>query len=259
MTELEYKKGGGDPSPIFPDKINKQRTSSKAVVIACVCVAVFVLLLLSPVFNISEITVVGNDRLDAESVIKASGIMSGTNVFKVNTAKSEKQLSTMAFVDKVNVMRKFPAKIEIHVTESKEIAYIFFIGNYVGIDETGKILEIKPKDAQLELPIILGTNVTEFGMGNQIKIDDPAKQDAIFQILKQININEMQALIKNIDVADLDDIKFFTTAESTVNIGTMDDIIYKISFLKKILEEPGDKRGAVIDMTNPEKVTYRGS
>ncbi|MBQ6999360.1 MAG: FtsQ-type POTRA domain-containing protein [Clostridia bacterium] len=259
MTELEYKKGGGESSPIFPDKIKKQRTSSKAVVIACVCVAVFVLLLLSPIFNISEITVVGNDRLDAEAVIKASGITVGTNVFKVNTAKSEKQLSTMAFVDKVNVMRKFPAKIEIHVTESKEIAYIFFIGNYVGIDETGKILEIKPKDAQLELPIILGTNVTEFGMGNQIKIDDSAKQEAIFQILKQININEMQALIKNIDVADLEDIKFFTAAESTVNIGTMDDIIYKISFLKKILEEPGDKRGAVIDMTNPEKVTYRGS
>lgn len=259
MTELENRKRGGDSSPIFPDKIKKQRTNSKTMVIVCVCVAVFVLLLLSPLFSVNEITVIGNDRLDAESVIKASGITVGTNVFKVNTVKSEKQLSTMAFVDKVNVMRKFPAKIEIHITESKEIAYIFFIGNYVGIDETGKILEIKPKDAQLELPVILGTNVTEFGMGNNIKIDDPDKQEAIFQILKQINTNEMQAMIKNIDVADLNDIKFFTTSESTVNIGTLDDIIYKISFLKKILEEPGDKRGAVIDMTNPEKVTYRGS
>ena len=61
------------------------------------------------------------------------------------------------------------------------------------------------------------------------------------------------------DIADLDDIKFFATSECTINMGTMEDIIYKISFLKKILEEPGDKRGAVIDMTNPQKVTYRGS
>ncbi len=259
MTELEYKKGGGEPSPIIPDKIRKQRTNSKTVVIICVCCVLFALLLMSPLFGISEITVVGNERLDAESVIKASGITEGVNVFKINTAKCEKQLSTMAFVDKVNVMRKFPARIEIHITESREIAYIFFIGNYVGIDETGKILEIRPKDAPPELPVILGTNVTEFGIGNKIKIDDTQKQDAIFTIMKQINTNELQAFIKNIDVADLNDIKFFTTSESTVNIGTLDNIIYKISFLKKILEEPGDKRGAVIDMTNPEKVTYRGS
>lgn len=259
MTNLEYKKGGGDPSPAFPDKIQKKRTSSKAIVIACICAALFVLLLLSPLFGVSEVRVVGNEKLAAEAVIKASGIAVGTNVFKINTAKCEKQLTTMAFVDEVNVVRKFPAIVEIRITESKEMAYIYFIGNYVGIDEEGKILEIKPKDAQLELPVILGTNVTEFGIGNNIKIDDPAKQEAIFQILKQINTNEMQTMIKNIDVADLNDIKFFTTSESTVNMGTMDDIIYKISFLKKILEEPGDKRGAVIDMTNPEKVTYRGS
>lgn len=227
--------------------------------IIAVCVALVVILLLSPAFNVSEIRVVGNEALTADAVIRASGITTGVNVFRINIAESQRLISTLAYVDDVKVVRKFPAVVEIRITESREAAYIYFIGNYVGIDEEGKILEIKAKDSQLEHPVILGTNVTEFGIGNTIKIDDTVKQDAIFQILKQINISEMQSMIKTIDVADLDNIRFFTSSESTVNIGTMDDIIYKISFLKKILEEPGDKRGAVIDMTNPEKVTYRGS
>ena len=259
MSELEYKKGGGDLSPEYPDKLRKQRTSSKIIVILCICAALLILLFLSPLFNVSEVRVSGNEKIPAETVIKASGISVGTNILKVNPKKSEKQLTTMAYVDKVKVVRKFPAVVEIHVTESKEAAYIFFIGSYVGIDEKGKILEIKPKDAEIELPVILGTNVTEFGIGEYIKIDDPKKQEAMFEILKQLSINEMSFMLKTIDVYDLNDIKFFTASESTVNIGSMDDIIYKISFLKKILEEPGTKRGAVIDMTNPEKVTYRGS
>lgn len=259
MSELEYKKGGGDLSPEYPDNLRKKRTSSKVIAIVCICMALLILLLMSPLMNITEVRVIGNEKVSAEAIVQASGISEGTNILKINPGKSEKQLATMAFVDQVRIVRKFPAIVEIQVIESKEVAYIFFIGNYVGIDEKGKILEIKPKDAVIELPVILGTNVTEFGIGEYIKIDDQKKQDAIFEILKQLSINEMSHMLKTIDVYDLNDIKFFTASESTVNMGTMDDIIYKISFLKKILEEPGIKRGAVIDMTNPEKVTYRGS
>ncbi len=259
MSELEYKKGGGDNSPEFPDKIKAGRTSSKVIAIVCLCTGILLLLLLSPLFNITEVRVVGNEKVAPEAIVQASGISQGTNIFKINPGKSEKQLMTMAYVDKVRVVRKFPAVVEIQIIESREAAYIYFIGNYVGIDEKGKILEIKPKDAQIELPVILGTNVTEFGIGEYVKIDDEEKQKAIFEILRQLEINEISSMLKTIDVYDLKDIKFFTSSESTVNIGSMEDIIYKISFLKKILEEPGDKRGAVIDMTNPEKVTYRGS
>lgn len=228
-------------------------------VTALLCLVLLVLLLLSPVFNITEIRVTGNSSLTAESIIGGSGITKGTNIFRLNVADAEKRLSTMAYIDTVRVIRHFPAIVEIRVTESTEAAYVYFIGNYVGIDANGKILEIKSKNDVIEKPVVLGTNVTEFGIGSRIKIDDTEKENAVFTILKQVELNQMGPFLKTIDVADLNDIKIFTASEATVNMGGMDDIIYKISFLKQILTEPGDKRGAVIDMTNPEKVTYRGS
>lgn len=256
MNKFTYKKGGGSP---FADKFKQQKGRNKITVISLMVAVLFVLLLISPAFSIKTIDVTGIEHLKAEDVIKASGISVGNNIFAFSSSKAEKNLKTMAYIDDAKVLRRLPQRVEIRINESIETAYLYFIGNYVGIDKNGKILEIKSKEDELKKPIILGTSVTEFGIGNHIKIDDETKQEVIFEILKQIEENNMQEMIKTIDVADLDDIKFFATSECTINMGTMEDIIYKISFLKKILEEPGDKRGAVIDMTNPQKVTYRGS
>ena len=259
MDKITNKNGGDNPSPKFYEILKKQRTSSKVFATVVLCLILIVILLLSPLFNISEVRVTGNSVLKAEDIIKASGVTVGVNIFKTDTSKAEKRLGTMAYVDDSRVVLKFPAVVEIHITESVEVAYFYFIGNYVGIDQEGKILEIKSKDTPLEKPVILGTKVTEFGIGNNIKIDDEEKQNAIFTILNQLEANQMHSMLKTIDIADLNDIKIFTASECTVNMGSMDDIIYKMAFLKEILEEPGDKRGAVIDMRNPEKVTYRGS
>lgn len=259
LSKLIYKKGGGSSSPDFMEETKKRWTSRRRSGIICLCVLLVIVFLLSPVFDVKQILVNGNVKTTAESIISASGIVEGASIFKVNTGKSEKRLTTMAFVDAVQVKLKFPSTVEINITESKEAAYIYFIGNYVGIDENGKILEIKQKDDEISLPVIIGTDITEFGIGNYIKTDDEQKQEVIYKLIKQISSTGIAAMIKTIDVSDLNDIRFFTVSEATVTIGTMDDIIYKVSFLKKILEEPGDKRGAVIDMTNTEKVTFTGS
>ena len=145
--------------------------------------------------------------------------------------------------------------------EYAALTYKIVVWNKINItiDENGKILEIKQSAEDVALPVIVGTNVTEFGIGNMIKIDDEDKQKTVFDIVKQLGTAEIRDSIKTIDVFDLNDIRFFTISEATVNMGSMDDMIYKIAFLKKILEDNGDNRGAFIDMTNTDKVTVRGS
>lgn len=258
MNDVVYKRGG-KASPDINKKLKKRWTRNHPFVIICICIGLLVLFLLSPVFDVAEIQVNGIEKTTYESIVQASGIVKGASIFKVNSGKAEKLITSMAFVDCVHVKKKFPHTVVIDITESKEVAYIYFIGNYVGIDEKGKILEIKQSDSGIELPVIVGTRLTEFGIGNYIKTDNEANRDAVFKILGQVNEAGISNLLKVIDVTDLNDIKFVTVSDATVNIGTMDEIIYKISFLKKILEDPADKRGAVIDMTNTEKVTVRGS
>lgn len=259
MRKLEYRKGESDLSPVYPIPIKKKMSGKRKVGIACICLCLLLAFFLSPLFNVSDIRVVGIEKITSESAIEASGVVRGSSIFKVNPKKSEEHLKSLAYVDTVKVRRIFPNTVEISIRESQEAAYIYFIGNYVGVDENGKILEIKQSEEEVNLPVIVGTNVTEFGIGSRIKIDDGDKEKTVFDIIKQLDTAEIRNSIKTIDVFDLSDIRLFTVSEATVNMGSMEDIMYKVAFLKKILEDNGDNRGAVIDMTNTDKVTVRGS
>lgn len=259
MRKLEYSKGGDNVSPIYPKPLMKKLSGKRKVGIACICLCLLLAFLMSPIFNVSDIRVVGIEKISTESAIEASGVVLGGSIFRVNPKKSGERLTSLAYVDTVKVRRILPNTVEISIRESREVAYIYFIGNYVGVDENGKILEIKQSEEEVNLPVIVGTNVTEFGIGNKIKIDDETKEKAVFDIIRQLDTAEIRNAIKTVDVFDLNDIRLFTVSEATVNMGGMDDIMYKVAFLKKILEDNGDNRGAVIDMTNTDKVTVRGS
>ena len=250
--------GGGVPAQ--PAKFyQKKRTSSKVLVLLLTLAALSMLVFFSLLFDVKTLSITGNERVSTDTIRQASGIMLGVNTLKVDLQKVEQQISTIAFIDTVQAVRKFPNTIEITVTENQECAYIPFIGNYVGIDEKGKILEIKPQETAVGLPVILGAELVGFSIGTTIELKDESKLDTILQMIKQISINEITAKVKRIDVSDLNDIKLILDTETVVNFGDTKELTYKLSFLKQVLAQPDEKRGGVLDLSNPEKVTYKGN
>ena len=237
----------------------KKRTSTKIFVLLLTVIALVILVLFSPLFQVREVVISGNNRVSADAIRQASGIVLGVNTLKIDLRRTETQISTIAFIDSVQAVRKFPGTIEITVTESTEVAYIPFIGNLVGIDQEGKILEIKPKDTDVQLPLILGADLTGFSIGTTIRVENADKLDTILQLLKQISVNELTTAIQSIDVSDLNDIKLLLHSGTAVNLGSQKELIYKMSFLKQVLAQPDEKRGGVIDMSNPDKVTYKAN
>lgn len=250
---------GGGVTDRPAEAYKKKRTSTKLFVLLLTVAALCLLVFFSPLLDVREIVIAGNTRVSADAIRQASGIVLGVNTLQVDLQRAETQISTIAFVDSVKAVRKFPGTIQITVTESQEVAYIPFIGNYVGIDEKGKILENKPKGSAIDLPLILGAELSSFSIGTTIHVGDADKLDIILQILKQISVNELTADIQSIDVSDLEDLKLILRTGTAVNLGDSKELIYKFSFLKQVLAQPDDKRGGVIDLSNPDKVTYKGN
>ncbi|MBQ8588020.1 MAG: FtsQ-type POTRA domain-containing protein [Clostridia bacterium] len=130
-------------------KIRRRNT----ILVLFTAIILIVVCLFTPLFDITDVSVIGNKILSEEDIVKASGIKKGSNLFLLNTGKSEERINSLGYVDSVEVKRKFLARIEIEITESVEAAYIAFAGNYVGIDSEGKILsitkssKIRPKKA----------------------------------------------------------------------------------------------------------------
>ncbi len=78
----------------------------------------------NPDYRVSTIEVQTDGTLLRDQVLRAAGISEGLNIFSVNLAAVHDRLQQLAQVDEVQVERKMPNEIDIHITERKPIAWI---------------------------------------------------------------------------------------------------------------------------------------
>lgn len=222
----------------------------------CLVLGIILVSFFTPIYNVSKIEVSGNAQNDAQTIVAASGINIGENIFKINLADVRRRVSKVAFVSAVGVRRSFPNKIKISVTEGEECAYISFIGNYVGIDEKGKILEIK-QQGEFDKPIIYGLKIDNFEIGTTVTVGDEKARNALSDILAQVKSSRVTDAILSVDINDTDNIIMMLRSGVEVKLGNSDSLKYKIAYLKSVLDELGDVSGGVINLADTENVTYR--
>lgn len=234
-------------------------TKGKAFVIVCLVVAIVFVSFFTPLYDIRDISVTGNSAIDANVLIRASGITAGENIFKADIATAKKRIGKVAYVDSVRVRRILPNRIKINVKEGEVYAYINFIGNYIGIDHNGKIMDIKQQIGQVTKPVVYGVTVTKFEIGSPVEIENKEAEKVLFEMLEQIKSSEVENSIRYMDINDFDNITFTLHNKVSVKLGTTDSIRYKIAYLKSVLEQLGEVSGGIIDITDTENVTYKAN
>ncbi|PEY41384.1 cell division protein FtsQ [Bacillus cereus] len=104
----------------------------------------FLIYFRSPLSNIKKISVLGNHYMTDAQVMKESGITYETSYFRVTAHKAEKNLTKRNEIKKVNVKKRFPNKIDIHIEEYVTIGYINKGGKLQPLLENGKTLDVLP-------------------------------------------------------------------------------------------------------------------
>ena len=109
-------------------------------------ISAIIALLLSPVFNIQTIEVVGNKQISKEEIKSLSGIEIYENLFKVINKKVENNIKENAYINTVKVSKKIPDRIHIEVEERevlfdevKDFAECGLCGTAAVISPVGKI------------------------------------------------------------------------------------------------------------------------
>ncbi len=108
----------------------------------CLLAAGCMALLLTPLFNVSTVTVTGNTTIGTEAIVKGSGIVKGTNIFSVSLSAVTDRLSGMNGVSAVKVKRSLPSTIRISITEGVPMVYVENGGSFVGITADGKVVDV---------------------------------------------------------------------------------------------------------------------
>lgn len=204
--------------------------------------AAFFFVINTDLFSIKAVYVENNNILNQEDIIHNSGIIMGTNTFKIKTKDIAERIMKDPYIKNVQVERMLPDKISIVVEERKEAASVFFLNNCIILDEEGYAL--KTVEENPHLTIIDEFDIEDFTIGEKLKVKNQEVFDNILNVIIKMKTHDLFfkriSIEKDFIVVSIYD-KLYCKASPDVlinNMKTLGEIIYD-------LHKRGIKRGTI--------------
>lgn len=216
--------------------------------------------LLSPIFNIKEISVSGNAQISSQTIISLSSLTIDQNIFNFRTSEIVDNIKENAYIDSVKVSRKFPDTVDIEV-EERVTTFMLVYGNaYVYINNQGYILEITSEKG--DYPILTGfkTPTNQLVAGNRLTEEDLEKLNDVLKIMEATSSGERKIgnLITEINISDSSNyILTLSKEKKQVYLGDVTDLSTKILWLNQFIEREKKNEGIIyLNMNLNEDMPY---
>ncbi len=212
---------------------------TKWITLLAILIGGIIYAMLSPIFNITNIYVEGNLKISSETIISLSGLSINENIFKFRTSDVTDKIKENAYIDKVEIKRKFPDAVEVNVYEREATFALEFGNGYAYINNQGYILEIT--DSNAEFPILEGykTTTEEIKEGNRLIETDLENLGDVLKIMeaaKSVDAN-ISDLITRIDISDNSNyILTLAKEKKKVYLGDTTNLSEKMLWIDKFLE-----------------------
>ncbi len=234
-------------------KITKAKKKSKnhfrflglLLIISIVC-----FFLLSPIFAIEDIEVIGNNLSAEKYIISSSGILYGENILRINKFDAIEKINSIPTVEYATIKREWPNKVIITVNEKVAIAEVGFYGSKLLISENGDVMSVVTDDKETNLPVLEGITVKDVTAGEKLVCKEEEKLEKYLEVLKKLKEN---GIINNVvKLTENDGILVSFDIGHVAFLGDIDNLQYKISLIKEIWKK--EENPAYIDLHNLEKI-----
>jgi cell division protein FtsQ len=102
-------------------------TLARATALAALILAVLALrgwLLSSPRFAVAHVVVDGNRQVGRDQILRVAGVDAGQNIFELSPRQIEEAVAEDPWIERVEVRRRLPDRVDIHVVERRAAALI---------------------------------------------------------------------------------------------------------------------------------------
>lgn len=147
--------------PVIKQQKQKPRSrSSKKLLLFLFLFFVTLLLVLffqSSLSKITEVSIQGQQLVAEEQIRTAAAVVPGDHFFSVSSARIAAQIKSLRMIERVEVKKRFPGRIEIYVYEYPKVAYQFGEGGQVeALLADGSVIPVTMHGARLDKPILSG-------------------------------------------------------------------------------------------------------
>lgn len=239
------------------NKSKKKNKIIKYLILILLLIILIILFMMSSVFNIKEIKVVNNNKIQSEEIINLSTLKINNNMFKTTNKIIRNNVKTNAYIENVKIKRSINGVVTLDITERKPTYMLKFANAYVYINNQGYMLEMS--ETPLELPTITGfeTPTEEIKEGNRLIVEDLKKLEDVIKIMNAISENTLSATIDNIDITDKTNYKLTINSENKIiNFGEATNINVKLLKIEEIIQKEKGKEGEIY-FQNSEKTVFK--
>lgn len=228
------------------------------ILVGLIIITVLVILANTVLFRCKTISVSGNALYSSEQVVTYSGLELGKNLLHINSSNAAQTIvSTLAYVDKATVKKKFPTGIEISVVESERWFGVRQGSITAAVSRGGKIVEHGSFEG---LPLVIGMEPESVEVGTWLRSTVEGKNDIPGTIFSAVE----SASLENVCEADITDrfsIKMkLDNGRITLELGTVSDMESKLKLAKRFIDnEVGPADSVTIIIRNPTVVTMRNN
>lgn len=241
-------------------KINIKYT----LIVAFVVMSILLVVMNLQVFNVTSVTVSGNEKTTSDDITKTALSYvkeNSNNIFWINSGKIESAVETLPYVKEANVKKVFPNTLVFQVVERKAVAYLVYNKNsYIYIDKDGYVLEVTDKPLE-NSPLITGVKYGKFVLNEPLKFEDTYTLQKVMTLKSNMDKYNLQNYQITIDLLEDFNVKLIIN-NITVGLGEFESIDKKMRYLKSILMEL-DEKGYVsgyIDLSDFDKpITFKYS
>ena len=173
----------------------RRRNKRLTILLIFVVVAAAIVVINLPVFDVDNVSVIGNKRVEDAEVKRLSEMEDGKSLFGLNSILAAYKVGLNAYVEDVKIKRIPPSTIEIVVTEREPAAQLVVPETetsgekYVAIDENGRVLEIS--DKKMDMTYIKDVDVTEAKLKDDVSVKQTGPYEKAMEIIKTAKENDM--------------------------------------------------------------------
>jgi len=208
------------------------------------------ILLRSPLFEVRNIKVLGNQLLEESKIISLSEIATGSNIFKIDLAEAKDKLKLIPLVKEAKVTRSLPGTVVIAIEERIPVGILPTGEGFIEIDGEGVYLR-KASISTPGLPLVTGVDFSLPSPGDVIEAD--GLKDAL-AVINNLDADTL-AVLSEINVGPDRQIKLYTIKGVQCRFGLAENIREKGEIFTQLLAELGLALDRVnyIDLSSVDK------
>ncbi|MGI6225458.1 MAG: cell division protein FtsQ/DivIB [Peptococcales bacterium] len=201
----------------------------------------------SPVFNIKYINVTGHKLLAEDKILSLSQLSTDQNIMKIKKEEIIKKISLHPLIKDVQIKRRLPHTVEIHVSERKPVGLLVSQDGFIQVSEEGYFLALVQDIGEYPLPVLSGITLEELPGPGQI-----INNNGLFLALDIIKESPAELLdyLVDINIANKSYVLAYTLDGIEIRLGSTDDIKDKLVDLLDILEDFNERN------INPKSIEY---